>query len=288
LGYTPPTSNTTYNVVTSTADGLVPKFDGADGTIDSSSNDWVLTNNNGAIGWYKLPTNAFKNDNTVYTHPAGNAASKTSGLYKFSTDSTSHINSVTAVAKSDIINLGISDTGYGTCTTAESTVAKTATLNNYILAAGNVVSIKFDYAVPANATLNINSTGAKSIYYKDKAIINGIICTGEIATFIYDGTKYHLISLDRNRFYSTLVPYGTKIDASESNKIDLNTVNYLKVGNYYCASNAIAKHISNLPLADTAFMMCVYSPLSSSVDDENGTWRYRLRKLNTYTGYEFV
>lgn len=34
--------------------------------------------------------------------------------------------------------------------------------------------------------------------------------------------------------------------------------------------------------------MCVYSPLSSAVDDENGTWRYRIRKLNTYTGYEFV
>jgi hypothetical protein len=69
LGYTPPTSNTTYNVVTNATDGLVPKFDSADGTIDNSSNDWVLTNNNGSIGWYKLPANAFKNDNTVYTHP---------------------------------------------------------------------------------------------------------------------------------------------------------------------------------------------------------------------------
>ena len=44
-------------------------FDAVDGTIDSDSTDWVLTNNNGSIGWYKLPANAFKNDNTVYTHP---------------------------------------------------------------------------------------------------------------------------------------------------------------------------------------------------------------------------
>lgn len=44
---------------------------------------------------------------TVYTHPAGNAPSKTSGFYKFSTDSTSHIASVTAVTKADIIALGI-------------------------------------------------------------------------------------------------------------------------------------------------------------------------------------
>lgn len=42
-----------------------------------------------------------------YTHPAGSAASKTSGLYKFSTDSTSHISGVTAVSKTDITALGI-------------------------------------------------------------------------------------------------------------------------------------------------------------------------------------
>lgn len=44
---------------------------------------------------------------TVYTHPAGGAPSKTSGFYKFSTDSTSHVASVTAVTKADITALGI-------------------------------------------------------------------------------------------------------------------------------------------------------------------------------------
>ena len=44
---------------------------------------------------------------TVYTHPAGGAPSKTSGFYKFSTDSTSHVASVTAVTKTDITALGI-------------------------------------------------------------------------------------------------------------------------------------------------------------------------------------
>ena len=37
--------------------------------------------------------------NRTITHNAGNAASKTSGFYKFSTDAYSHVNSVTAVAK---------------------------------------------------------------------------------------------------------------------------------------------------------------------------------------------
>lgn len=63
---------------------------------------------------------------TKYTHPVGNAPSKVSGFYKFSTDSTSHIASVTAVAKADITGLIGSDTydAYGAATTAE-TNAKT-------------------------------------------------------------------------------------------------------------------------------------------------------------------
>lgn len=42
-----------------------------------------------------------------YSHPAGSGASKSTGLYKFSTDGTSHISGVTAVTKSDITALGI-------------------------------------------------------------------------------------------------------------------------------------------------------------------------------------
>lgn len=42
-----------------------------------------------------------------YVHPAGSAPSKASGFYKFSTDSTSHVASVTAVTKSDITALGV-------------------------------------------------------------------------------------------------------------------------------------------------------------------------------------
>ena len=59
--------------------------------------------------------------NMRYTHPAGSAASKTSGFYKFSTDSTSHIASVTAVAKADITGLIGDNTydAYGAASTAE-------------------------------------------------------------------------------------------------------------------------------------------------------------------------
>ena len=91
-----------------------------------------------------------------------------------------------------------------------------------------------------------------------------------------------------HRFYTSLIPYGTQINASKSAPVDLNTVEYMKVGNYFCSSNASAEFITNLPKAKTAFMMAVYSPLSQTVDNETGNWVYRLRKISFYTGEEFI
>ena len=87
--------------------------------------------------------------------------------------------------------------GYGTCATEAATTAKVVTLANYALQTGGQVSVKFTYAVPAEATMNINSRGAKSIFYKGAKIVAGVIKAGDIATFIYDGTQYQLIAIDR-------------------------------------------------------------------------------------------
>lgn len=86
--------------------------------------------------------------------------------------------------------------GYATCSTAEATTAKVGTLSSYTLTTGGIVAVKFTYAVPANATLNINSKGAKAIYYKGAKITAGVIKAGDLATFIYNGSYYHLISID--------------------------------------------------------------------------------------------
>lgn len=57
---------------------------------------------------------------TIYTHPEGSAPNKVEGFYKFSTDGTSHIKTVTSVTKADIINL-LPNTydAYGSASTAE-------------------------------------------------------------------------------------------------------------------------------------------------------------------------
>ena len=88
--------------------------------------------------------------------------------------------------------------GYGTCGTAASTAAKVVTLTDYTLVINGYVSVKFTYDVPANATLNINSKGAKNIYYRGAKIVANIIKAGDIATFVYDGTQYQLVSIDHS------------------------------------------------------------------------------------------
>lgn len=86
--------------------------------------------------------------------------------------------------------------GYAVQNNSAASATITATLGSYALTANGIVSVKFLYDVPANATLNINSKGAKAIYNKDAAITSGVIKAGDTATFIYN-TYYRLIAVDR-------------------------------------------------------------------------------------------
>lgn len=81
-----------------------------------------------------------------------------------------------------------------------------------------------------------------------------------------------------------LVPTGTAIGSSK----DLNTLEFLKVGRYYCSANATVATLTNCPTG-TAFMMEVFSPLSTTIDNETtGTWVYRTRLLTTFNGQMYV
>ena len=58
--------------------------------------------------------------------------------------------------------------------------------------------------------MNINSKGAKNIFYRGAAITAGIINAGDTATFIYDGTQYHLLSVDNMACSSEIVVSSTQ------------------------------------------------------------------------------
>lgn len=99
--------------------------------------------------------------NSTYSHPTGSAANKVLGLYKFSTDATSHISSVSTVTKEDITKLGIpsADTHYTTKLIVGNSITAT---NNAAATNGNVWLNLLD-----NTTLrekhNIVGTGRASV-----------------------------------------------------------------------------------------------------------------------------
>ena len=111
--------------------------------------------------------------------------------------------------------------GFGVCSTSGST-ALTASITSYSQTAGGIVSIQFNNPVPANATLNINGTGALPIHYKGVAITAGIIKANDTATFMLSSSNvYHLIAIDSvsTSGTATLAPTGS---ASEPIYIDEN------------------------------------------------------------------
>jgi len=89
-------------------------------------------------------------------------------------------------------------TASGTSTTL------TAAINNFTLVAGAYVHIKVG-EVGANATLNVNNTGAKNIYYNNIAINAGALTENHIYTFIYDGINWVVIGdiSDKNILINT-------------------------------------------------------------------------------------
>lgn len=87
--------------------------------------------------------------------------------------------------------------GYGTCSTAYITSAKEVSITGFALTKNGIVSVTFENAVASAATLNVNNTGAKAIYHRGAAIANNVILQGDTATFIYDGSHFNLIAIDR-------------------------------------------------------------------------------------------
>lgn len=149
---------------------------------------------------------------TTFNHSNSVTALTTEGLRKIKYDAQGHITGSSAVAKADITGLGIpgSDTNnrrafYGTCSTAAGTAEKAVTLSStagWELVAGTIVGVKFTNTNTASSVkLNVNSTGAKSIYYNTSVYtgttnwITGL--ANLIIYYMYDGTNWVWLNMSR-------------------------------------------------------------------------------------------
>ena len=94
--------------------------------------------------------------------------------------------------------------GYGTCSTAAATAAKVVACTGFSLTTGARISVRFTVTnTAASPTLNVNSTGAKAIRYRNAAITAGYLSANRTYDFVYDGTYYQLVGdVDTNTTYA--------------------------------------------------------------------------------------
>ena len=90
-----------------------------------------------------------------------------------------------------------STVGYYICSTAGNTAEKVIDASGYTLLKGGGLRVNFtEKNTAANATLNIEQTGAKPLYYNGVRVsTNNSWYAGEIMTLFYDGAAFHLNSL---------------------------------------------------------------------------------------------
>ena len=107
---------------------------------------------------------------------------------------------ITSVSAGSVIPSRGANTWYGTSNTSATTQAKSSTIENFVLTQGAIVCITFSTAntyTTAKITLNVNSTGAKDVYYNNAvtSATNTLLWNaGETITFIYSGSYYYFVS----------------------------------------------------------------------------------------------
>lgn len=113
----------------------------------------------------------------------------------------------------NIVTLKMDGTSYtarpfGTCDTAAGTAAKVVTCADFSLVPGTTILVKFKYAnTVSSPTLNVNSSGAKNIYYRGGALTTSLYYwgAGDIVEFYYDGNQWNLLNVSNtNTTYSAL------------------------------------------------------------------------------------
>ena len=127
---------------------------------------------------------------------------------------------------------------YGTCSSSADASAKTISVSvaqNFELKIGVIVSVLFSNANTAsNVTLEVNNTGAKSIYYNN-AVYTGSSTTvcgnaNNVCTYMYDGTYWVWLShgADSNTTYSTMS--SSELTTGTATNARSVRADYLKTG----------------------------------------------------------
>ena len=87
--------------------------------------------------------------------------------------------------------------GYGVCSTAGGTAAKTVSMTNTVLKHGGIISVRFQNAFTASSpTLSVNGSAAKPIKLFGDAIPLGKVKNNTILVMFFDGTNFNVIGIE--------------------------------------------------------------------------------------------
>lgn len=86
--------------------------------------------------------------------------------------------------------------GYGECSTAGATAAKTVSLTNTVLTPGGIIAVNFVNAFTASSpTLAVNGGAAKPIKLYGSALPMGKVHANTVLVMYYDGTQFNVIGI---------------------------------------------------------------------------------------------
>ena len=154
----------------------------------------------------------------------------------------------------------VGSTLYGTCATAAATAAKVVTCANFSkLETGVTIHVKFTYSNTAsNATLNVNSTGAKNLCCYGTTRVGTTEKTswkaGAVVSFTYDGTSWVM----NDYIADTGITTDTKDTAGTEGTVDkiyLIGAKNTPASNYattYSNGNLYASTINDVAISDSS------------------------------------
>ena len=234
------------------------------------------------------PTLDINSTGAVTIYKGGSAIDGTTNSLKWSANTIlyflydgTYYRYITSMASNGTVRPEGAGSWYGTSDSSATTGTKTSSITNYSLVPGTIVNITFANAniyTSAALTLNINSTGAKTIYYNGNATSSSnTLLWGayETLTFVYSGTYYYYVGRsgyaknietiqDNIGVINNLNTPSTVNLVSSINSINIlhqgeeipansDLDDYINIGTYYCLATNV-ESIINVPAL-------LYSPL---------------------------
>lgn len=136
-----------------------------------------------------------------------------------------------------------SQVGYYTCSTPGETPEKTIDASGYVLIVGGDLRVKFvEKNTAEDATLNIEGTGDKPLYYNGSRVsVDNSWYPGEVVTLFYDGASFQCNSL----------PDTDEYDVSAHNSHEITETKVTTRTEVY-SGNSVDTWESNTPYADSS------------------------------------